>query len=73
MRIACRNPYPVRRARRIVDLAVIRWPKVSNFTDFQPLAQVPGVTLRYVGRPEQFGKPDLVLLPGTKNVMGDLA
>ena len=57
----------------LLDLAVIRWPKVSNFTDFQPLARVPGVTLRYVGRPEQFGKPDLVLLPGTKNVMGDLA
>ena len=56
-----------------VDLAVIRWPKVSNFTDFQPLARIPGVSLRYIDRPEQFGNPDLVLLPGTKNVLDDLA
>ena len=57
----------------LLDLVVIRWPKVSNFTDFNPLARIPGVTLRYVDRPECFGEPDLVLLPGTKNVMGDLA
>lgn len=56
----------------LIDLAVIRWPKVSNFTDFNPLSRVPGVSLRYVDKPEQFGRPDLVLLPGTKNVMGDL-
>lgn len=57
----------------VLDLVVIRWPKVSNFTDFNPLARIPGVTLRYVDRPECFGEPDIVLLPGTKNVMGDLA
>ena len=46
----------------LLDLVVIRWPKVSNFTDFNPLARIPGVTLRYVDRPERLGKPDLVIL-----------
>lgn len=56
----------------LIDLAVIRCPKVSNFTDFNPLARMPGVSVRYVESVREFGSPDLVLLPGTKNVMGDL-
>ena len=57
---------------RPLDIAVIRLPHVSNFTDFSPLEEHPSIGLRYVNRLEQLGHPDLVILPGTKNTMGDL-
>ena len=59
-------------AGRPLDIAVIRLPHVSNFTDFSPLEEHPAVGVRYVNRVEQLGKPDLIILPGTKNTMGDL-
>ena len=57
---------------RPLDIAVIRLPHLSNFTDFTPLEQHPAVGLRYVNREEKLGNPDLVILPGTKNTIGDL-
>jgi adenosylcobyric acid synthase len=55
-----------------VDIAVIRFPKISNFTDFQVLTMEPGVSVRYVCRPQELGKPDVIILPGTKNTIADL-
>ena len=55
-----------------IDIAVIRTPRISNFTDFNPFESIPGVSLRYVKTPGELGNPDLILLPGTKNTMGDL-
>ena len=57
---------------RPLDIAVIRLPHVSNFTDFSPLEEHPSIGLHYVNRLEKLGHPDLVILPGTKNTMGDL-
>ena len=57
---------------RSLDIAVIRLPRISNFTDFNALSRLSPVGLRYVSRPEELGTPDLVILPGTKNTMGDL-
>ena len=54
------------------DIAVIRLPRLSNFTDFNGLSAVDGVSIRYVSAPGQLGNPDCILLPGTKNTMGDL-
>lgn len=51
---------------------MIRVPRMSNFTDFNALERMQGVTLRYVEKVHQLGSPDLILLPGTKNTMGDL-
>lgn len=55
-----------------VDIAVIRFPRLSNFTDFNALSAVNGVTLRYIGSVRELKNPDLIILPGTKNTMGDL-
>ena len=59
-------------AEKDLDIAVIRLPHLSNFTDFSPLEEHPAIGLRYVERAEKLGTPDLVILPGTKNTVGDL-
>lgn len=56
-----------------VDVAVIHLPHISNFTDFDPLEDEPDVRLRYVGRGAGLGRPDLIVLPGSKNTLEDLA
>ena len=55
-----------------VDIAVVRLPKISNFTDFIALEAASGVDVRYVGRPGELGAPDLIVLPGTKSTLADL-
>ena len=56
----------------ILDIAVIRVPRISNFTDFNPLESISGVSLRYVKHPNELKNPDMIILPGTKNTMDDL-
>jgi len=56
-----------------VDIAVIRLPRISNFTDFNPFERFEQVSLRYVGSVSELGQPDLILIPGSKNTMADLA
>lgn len=53
-------------------IAVIRTPKLSNFTDFDALANEADVALYYVSTTEHLGTPDLILLPGSKNTTEDL-
>jgi len=55
-----------------IDIAVIRLPKLSNFTDFQSLAMEKEVSVRYVERTSELGNPDVIILPGTKNTINDL-
>lgn len=56
----------------VLDIAVIRFPRLSNFTDLDALAIEPGVTVRLVDSCHQIGRPDLVILPGTKSTVEDL-
>ena len=49
-----------------LDIAVIRLPHISNFTDLDALARLDGVRVRYADRAEQIQTPDLLILPGTK-------
>ena len=56
----------------LLDIAVVRLPRISNFTDFRSLEAIEGVSVRYIDHVRQFGMPDLVILPGTKNTMADL-
>lgn len=55
-----------------LDIAVLRLPKISNFTDFDALANETDVQVRYVRQGEAIGKPDLIILPGSKNTTEDL-
>ncbi len=56
-----------------LDIAVLDLPHLSNFTDIDPLAIEPDVTLRLVDRPADLGAPDAIIIPGTKNTIADLA
>lgn len=55
-----------------IDIAVIRYPRISNFTDFNVFEQIKEVSVRYVTDMSQLHHPDMVILPGSKNTMGDL-
>ncbi|MDD3570038.1 MAG: cobyric acid synthase [Lachnospiraceae bacterium] len=55
-----------------IDIAVIRLPKISNFTDFNALEYRNGISVRYVKNRKELKNPDLIILPGTKNTMEDL-
>ncbi len=56
----------------MLDIAVIRLPHISNFTDFNVLGLQPGVCVRYVQRAEELDGADVIMLPGTKNTPADL-
>ena len=55
-----------------IDIAIIRYPRISNFTDFNVFEQIKGVSVRYVTSVSELQSPDLIFLPGSKNTMGDL-
>lgn len=55
-----------------IDIAVIRLPRIANFTDFNVLESMAGVSVRYVKTVAELKHPDMILLPGTKNTMRDL-
>ncbi|MFQ5846835.1 MAG: cobyric acid synthase [Candidatus Methylomirabilales bacterium] len=54
-------------------IGVIAIPHLSNFTDFDPFAAEPGVTLTYVQHPQEITEIDCVILPGSKSTVADLA
>ena len=56
-----------------VDIALLDLPHCSNFTDIDALRIEPDVRVRIVRRLEELGNPDAVILPGSKNVIADLA
>lgn len=55
-----------------ITIAVIRLPRISNFTDFDPLEAEPSVTVKYLTPDRSLGYPDAVIIPGTKTSIGDL-
>jgi adenosylcobyric acid synthase len=70
---------PLRLRRRAVSatdslrIGVVRYPHISNFTDFDALAQEPSVELTYCQQPADCESVDLLILPGTKSTVADLA
>ncbi|WP_026098511.1 cobyric acid synthase CobQ [Kamptonema formosum] len=61
-----------RKTHSELTVAVIRLPRISNFTDFDPLEAEPTVTVKYIGPKQSLGHPDAVILPGTKTTIPDL-
>lgn len=59
-------------SEKVLDIVVVQLPHIANFTDFNPLAAQPDVRLRYESDPMQIGNPDLLIIPGSKNTLGDL-
>jgi len=55
-----------------IDVAVVRLPHISNFTDFDPFEREPGVNLRYVNYGEKIGNACVIIIPGSKNTIDDL-
>lgn len=55
-----------------VDIVVIRLPRISNFTDFNAFNFLNNISVRYVSSVSQLKNPDLIIIPGTKNTLGDL-
>jgi adenosylcobyric acid synthase len=55
-----------------LDIVVIRLLHMSNFTDFNVLERIEGVTVRYVSKPSELKNPNLIIIPGTKNTIEDL-
>jgi cobyric acid synthase CobQ len=56
----------------LLDIAVIKLPRISNHTDFGPLDAEEDVVLRYVDNKNSLGFPDAIIIPGSKNTTGDL-
>ncbi|MDQ0203675.1 cobyric acid synthase [Pectinatus haikarae] len=62
----------VNKENAVLKIAVIRTPKISNFTDFDALSREEDVNLYYASTAGQLGSPDLIILPGSKNTTEDL-
>ena len=58
--------------RKDIDIAVVKLPRISNFTDVSPLERFESVSVRYIERLDQLHQPDMILLPGTKSTIADL-
>ncbi|MBR0441784.1 MAG: cobyric acid synthase, partial [Firmicutes bacterium] len=56
----------------LIDIAVIRLPRISNFTDLSPFERYEDVSLRYVSSLKDLGEPDMIIIPGTKSTIEDL-
>ena len=61
-----------RREANDFDIVVIRLPHIANYTDFDVFEESDDISVRYENRPERIGKPDMLIIPGTKNTTGDL-
>ncbi|MFQ6051400.1 MAG: cobyric acid synthase CobQ [Candidatus Hydrothermarchaeota archaeon] len=55
-----------------IDCAVIWLPRISNFTDIEPLDYEPSLSIRFVKLNEDLGEPDIIIIPGTRNTTEDL-
>ncbi len=61
-----------KKQEKVIDIAVIKYPRISNFTDFDVFEQMEEVSVRYVDNMRELHHPDMIILPGSKNTMADL-
>lgn len=55
-----------------IEIAVVRLPRISNFTDIAPFENIPGVKVSFISNPREFTDADMVIIPGSKNTISDL-
>ncbi|HEV2175146.1 MAG TPA: cobyric acid synthase [Nitrospira sp.] len=67
-RMARRRP-----SQHELDIVVVRLPRISNYDDVEPLEHEDGVVVRFVEQADEVQRADLVILPGSKNTVSDLA
>ena len=60
------------RGKDQIEIALIDLPHISNFTDFDALRLEPDVHLKTIRSVHELNSPDVVMLPGSKNVIGDI-
>lgn len=68
-----RRRRPPSGAEPMIDIAVVRLPRISNHDDVEPLEHEPGVTVRFVDHPADLAGADLAIVPGSKSTVADLA
>lgn len=56
----------------LLTIGVVRFPRLSNFTDFNVFEMVQGVGVVYITQPSQLEQTDMIILPGSKNTIEDL-
>lgn len=61
-----------RKINNKIDIAVIKLPHISNFTDLDALKMEEDVSLRFITSNEEFKNPDMLIIPGSKNTIEDL-
>lgn len=61
-----------RKCEGLINIAVIKLPHISNFTDFDVFELINGVSLNYVKHPSDLSDADMIILPGSKNTMADM-
>ncbi|MFW5986108.1 MAG: cobyric acid synthase, partial [Halanaerobiales bacterium] len=67
-----KNTGSQKKTGKLLQIRVVRLPRISNFTDFAALAREPDVKLEYVTKPEDLSGADLIIIPGSKNTISDL-
>ena len=61
-----------KKERKAIDIVAIKLPHISNFTDLDVFEQFPDVSVRYITNPEEIHHPSMIVIPGSKNTLGDL-
>lgn len=70
--LSLQNQFFIRK-KGTLDIAVIHLPFISNYSDMDPFLYEDDVTIRWVKNASEFGRPDAVIIPGTKSTISDLA
>lgn len=55
-----------------IEIAVVRLPRISNFTDVAPFETIEGVGVRFIQSPTELEGADLLIIPGSKNTISDM-
>lgn len=61
-----------KKGQGLVNIGIIRLPRISNFTDFTPFEYINGVNVEYIKSPREINGVDMIIIPGSKNTMEDL-